>query len=432
MKLIKRLSTRQLVMIGNFLEFFDLYLYVHLGFLIQQHLFPNFRESTVRIVSFCGLYFFAPIACLFWGYIGDTKGRRKVLVTSSFILSISTTLIAFIPDYSWWQDDSKIYSFIILMILRTLQGMAIGGEPFAAGLYAMENVRDEKYVPVELAKMNMSESAGGMLALGLAYISMNYLNFWECSWRIPFIVAGFSTLYVMYIRSYLNETDEYARVPSDTQLSYFSTHAAEIIKSFYFLKTNFFCNAILCMSYPVLFIFNYSFLSPLVVKTLGYPKEFLIAYNFCIVLGCFLFGYLAVRIPVELNWNKKITMGCYHVISAVCVIAFMMGIINRGWPIGWYIAIQVLMMTGIAWTLIAPSIVKAFPVTKRFTYTTMGASFSRITYFILFILIFPYVFDMNNVKLLGSICLIVIALAMVAVYLYVSYKDLSKAYILNT
>jgi MHS family proline/betaine transporter-like MFS transporter len=423
---LKKLQTNTLVTICNFLEFFDIYLYVHLGFMIQRHLFPNFDENIIRIVSLCSLYCFAPIACIFWGYIGDTKGRRKVLISSSFILAMATFLIAYIPEYSYWGAEQKNYGFIILMVLRMIQGMAIGGEPFAAGLYAMENVQDQKQIPVALAKMNMTEHAGGMLALFSSYIAINYLNFWDWSWRIPFILAGFSSLFVLYIRIYLTETHEYEQISIDKPPFSFNSYTSEFIKNFTMLKRNFFCNAILCLSYPVFFIFNFTFISPLIVSTFGYHKDFLITYNFYIVLGCFVTGYLAVKIPVELNWSKKITMATFHLLTFFCVIAFMAGIIDQQWSIGWYILIQIIMMTGIAWTLIAPSLVKVFPINNRFIFTTMGASLSRIFYFIVFIVVLPNIFDMNNVKVLGLICLIVISLAMLAVFLYVPYNNTKK------
>lgn len=445
MKFLERFSTGQLVRMGNFLEYYDLYLYVHLGVVLQQHLFPETSDTFVKNFSLLGLYLIGPLASLIWGYVGDTKGRRVVLVKSSIFAAVVTTLIAFIPEYSWWDNDKKYFPLLILLLLRLMQSMAIAGESQAAKLYSMETYMskdkkdffdnnawwNQKYLPISVTLMTMGESAGGMLALGMTHISIHYLGFLEWSWRIPFIFGALSVIFVVYIRSYISETAEFRSISKEPTILSFGSHIKTLKNEFVIKKKAVACYMLLCASYPVLFVFSYTFLSPMVIKALGYPKEFILTYNFFLVSAELCIEYFLVKIPVSLNLNKKVAMVFYHLITLSCVLAFISGIIDLHWHMAWYIVIQVMMISGINWNLIYGSVVKSFSITRRFTSMVFYGSSTKIIQFMVFSFVLPVFLNMNDVVIYGSCCCVIIFGAIIAACVFSPYQPPREFYFLR-
>ncbi len=433
MNFLKRFQTNTLVMIGNTLEYYDLYLYIHLAFLINKHFFPDIEPDNqiLKIFSLVSMYFVAPLASIFWGIYGDLIGRKKVLILGSFLMAFSTSIIMIIPNYNWWPESLKIMPIFLLFILRILQGIAIAGEPLAAKLYSIENLqaskKDEniiisKIIPMNVATMSMTQSVGGMIALGIAGLSINFLS-WEHAWRIPFIVAFLSCGFIFYLRFFVSETKEYINAPFNKRFSILNTE--EIRKHFNslrFSKVAFFACAILCFSYPCIFVFNFTVLSPIVVKKFGYTQEFLINYNFIITFFEFLFTYLTVYIPIKLNFDKKITMLVYHVIVAVCMLTFYFGKIDKDLPLWYYITLQIFMISFVNWNLIFGSIIKSLPVLQRFTQMSLAFAIGKLITFFLSILIVPYFCGNENIQNYCLILLVVLGFSMIAVCFYIPYE----------
>jgi MHS family proline/betaine transporter-like MFS transporter len=427
MNFLKRFQPKTLVMIGNIFEYLDLYLYVHLAVILHQKFFPQISidDNSVKVFTFMGLYIISPLARLFWGVFGDLRGRRGVLVKSSIFTSLITFLVVFIPTYDSMPLEYKMIPFYILFTLRILQAVGIAGEPLAAKLYALENVKDNvRDLPLSATKMCMTQMAGGILALGSAQIAMSLP--WDFAWRFPFLLAFLGSILIMYIRLYLTETKEYQELPvSSKQVKLFDFLISEIWQAQNFKNITFISFTVLSVSYPILFVFSYTFLSPLVVKQLGHPKDFIIVYNLILCVLELIFAYVSVWIPVKLGLSKKWVMGIYHLISITTVIIFATGIISKNLPMGVYLLLQVILITGVNWDLIFGSVAKTFPITQRFCLMAIGGSGASILQYILVAFILPFFLDMKDIEIYAMVCTAFIILAMIMVYLYIPYENLA-------
>lgn len=435
MTFLKKQSSYNLVFFCNFLELFDLYLYVHLSSVLHKHLFPWLDDSFLKYFSMAGIYLIAPLASLWWAKRGDSYGRRSVLILSSLVTGIVTTMIAFIPDHTCWAETQKYYPLIILVILRLIQGIALAGEPSAAKLYSVESYinedRDmffknnaqwnERYLPIAVTKMTMSEGFGGILALGLMFFSNNFLADHSWGWRFPFIFAAISSIFVMIIRNTLMETEDFRRftkpIPIGSLQYYF-----KILKDGCLInKKNGLIFLVLSMSYPVLFGFNFTFFSPLIIKKLGYEKDFIYIHNFWIIFAHVFLEYLMAYIPCKREWQKYRTMAVYHVIAAIGVAVLIYGSLQN-WPIWIYIVIQTITMLGITWNLIYGYVLKKFPIEDRFKLMATYGGGARILSYVLFLIIFPMFFNFEKVLHYGIICIIMILASMYAAKKFTNSK----------
>ncbi|WP_341755787.1 MFS transporter [Candidatus Tisiphia endosymbiont of Ptychoptera albimana] len=107
--------TTGLLLIGTFLEYFDLMLYIHLAILLNDLFFPKTdpqAASLLAALTFCLTYIFRPVGALIFGYIGDNIGYKATIVTTTFIMAISCIIIANLPVY----DQIGIVSTWIIII----------------------------------------------------------------------------------------------------------------------------------------------------------------------------------------------------------------------------------------------------------------------------------------------------------------------------
>lgn len=433
--MLKKLSNRSLVLIGNTLEFFDLYLYTHLAIIINQKFFPGFPPDhfILKGISLMNLYLFAPMACLAWGMLGDLQGRKKVLLVSSFAMGICTFLIALLPEYAWWDEGYGEISILLFLLLRLFQGVAMAGEPLAAKLYSVEESTDvEKELPRWVAKMTAAEMMAGIGALGSGYITLHYLMpYWSQAWRFPFFLAFLSVLVTIMIRRHLNEAQEYDEAETylaktyDQPVNVFKAEQyAMLIKSINFGSRNIWVYVILALTYPLVFVINFLHISPMIVKKFGYAPEAILQYNLAIVCGELFLTLSSVYIATALRLPKKATMIIFQAIAVSMLGLFAYGIIDQEFPLWVYIFCQAMMISFTCWNLVYGSILKTFPVIQRFTILSAGWGIARIINFILITIGLSFLISKYGISSACAAAAGFIILGMIAVCAYVPYEKL--------
>src|SRR5699024_7113432 len=113
--------------VGQFVEFYDMALYGIAAVTLSRLFFPPGSETAGLLMLFAtyGVAFFVrPVGGLFFGALGDKIGRRNVLVATLLLIGVATTLIGLLPTY----ESLGIWSTVLLVVLRLLQGFSAGGE----------------------------------------------------------------------------------------------------------------------------------------------------------------------------------------------------------------------------------------------------------------------------------------------------------------
>lgn len=198
---------------GSVIEWFDFLVYGTVAALVfNKMFFPNdnpFVSTMLAYASFSLTFFFRPLGGVIFAHIGDRIGRKKTLFLTLMLMGGGTVAIGLLPDY----NTIGIWAPILLMLLRILQGIGIGGEWGGALLLAYE------YAPKHQrglygAVPQMGISLGMLLAAGV--VSLLTLlpdeQFLTWGWRVPFVGSIVLVFIGLWIRNGLDETPEFKRM----------------------------------------------------------------------------------------------------------------------------------------------------------------------------------------------------------------------------
>jgi MHS family proline/betaine transporter-like MFS transporter len=194
-------------LIGNFMEWFDFAVYGFVAAIIGATFFPA-SNPTAQLLSslavFGVAFFFRPFGGAIFGYIGDRIGRKASLAAAIIMMSLSTTLIGLLPGYA----QIGIWAPILLVVIRLIQGLSVGGEWTGASAflveYAPKNKRGRWASLISMtAAIGMVAGSGTvyLLTLGLSEEHMNSFG-----WRIPFLAALPIGIVGLYMRVKLEDT----------------------------------------------------------------------------------------------------------------------------------------------------------------------------------------------------------------------------------
>lgn len=364
------------VLTGNFLEYFDLYMYVHLAYVIQKHFFVEAHTPLLNTFTFANLYLFGPIGCIIFAYLGDTFGRKKVIVSTSLIMAFCSSAIGFLPTY----NDVGALAGVMLIALRILQGISLSGEPVAAMLYLIESV-PYRYAPLVVAVGSSTVCLGGAIALGIGYLA---IQFWgEEAWRVPFYLGSFFCFFSLWMRWNLAESKEFLEYTSEHK-AFFAQQKQESILNFYrsleFKQRNFFCWIAMVCVYSVAFGISYIYLGKYLLSHAGLTEQELLAHNFkvslCEMAVCLVEGLMVVYF--SLNVKKYIFL---RTLIFLCILPFIIRLFAFSPSVAAIFIVQVAFVTLSDHSVVAASLTKTFPVIGRYSLTGMGWAYAKFLNF---------------------------------------------------
>ena len=312
--------------LGNFIEWFDYASYSYLATVIALVFFPG-EDRTVAVMSTFGVFALSflvrPIGALFWGNMGDKKGRKWALSISILLMSGATFLIGCLPTYAMIGVGAPL----LLLLLRMVQSFSAAGEYAGAATFIAE------YAPTNhrgfYCSMVPASTAAGLLVGSLFATAM--FNIWgadsqfvtEWGWRIPFWLAGPLGYITHYIREHLEDSPVYEQMQNDLKAkglkgedkpmrTLFKKHFKRLVISFG-----------ACVLNAVGFYAVLTYLPNYLATTLNYdPASASIITN--IVLVVYIgFIFLSGRISDRLGRKKMLIAACVGFI-VLTVPAFML------------------------------------------------------------------------------------------------------------
>jgi MFS family permease len=206
---------------GTAIEFYDFFVYGTAAALVLGPLFfPTFSPLAGTLAAFgtFGVGFVArPLGSVLFGHIGDRHGRRPVLVASLLLTGASTVAVGCVPTY----DTIGVAAPVLLLVLRFLQGLGLGGEWGGAVLLTVEHAPAERR-GLWSSFPQIGPALGFLLANGVVLglsATLTDAQFAQWGWRVPFWAAGVLAVVGLWLRSSLAESpsflgiDDHARVP---------------------------------------------------------------------------------------------------------------------------------------------------------------------------------------------------------------------------
>jgi MFS family permease len=202
--------------LGTVFEWYDFYLYGSLGVYIGYAFFNSYPETTRNIfvlLAFAAGFLVRPFGALVFGRLGDLVGRKYTFLVTILIMGFSTFLVGLLPGSA----TLGIAAPIILLLLRMLQGLALGGEYGGAATYVAEHAPHGRR---GFYTSWIQTTATGGLFLSLVVIlivqqTMSKDAFAEWGWRIPFIISAVLLGISVWIRMRMNESPAFKKMKEE-------------------------------------------------------------------------------------------------------------------------------------------------------------------------------------------------------------------------
>ncbi|MBX2950696.1 MAG: MHS family MFS transporter [Crocinitomicaceae bacterium] len=206
--------------LGTLIEWYDFYIFGSLATIIGSKLFPSDAGASALINTlaiFAAGFIVRPFGALVFGRLGDLIGRKYTFLLTLVLMGGSTFLIGLIPSY----ESIGYAAPILVLILRLVQGLALGGEYGGAATYVAEHAPKGKR-GFFTSWIQTTATLGLFISLGVIVMTKNMLGndaFADWGWRVPFLLSILLVVVSIYIRMKMHESPEFSRLKSEGKVS---------------------------------------------------------------------------------------------------------------------------------------------------------------------------------------------------------------------
>ncbi len=192
---------------GTLIEWYDFYIFGSLATIIATQFFPKDNPTAAflsTLATFAAGFVVRPFGAIFFGRLGDIIGRKYTFLVTLLLMGGSTFAIGLVPDY----DTIGVFAPIIVLLLRLLQGLALGGEYGGAATYVAEHAPDHRR-GYYTSWIQTTATLGLFVSLGVILgcrLSMGEDKFASWGWRVPFILSIVLVLLSYILRMKLRES----------------------------------------------------------------------------------------------------------------------------------------------------------------------------------------------------------------------------------
>lgn len=409
-----------LLSIGTFLEYFDLFLYVHMAVFLNEIFFPKTDPHTAALLTafaFCSTYVLRPVGALIFGYIGDHIGRKATVTITTTLMAVSCLVMANLPTYA----QIGIFAAYIVTIVRILQGMSSMGEVIGAELYLTEATKPPIQYTV-VSAMAMFGALGGSAALGFASLVTD-LGF---DWRLAFWFGSIVAIIGGIARRRMQETPEFlaAKQKRKEKVAQAKDIHTGVAGDPTTKVNNVTAVALFCIhaSWPVCFYFAYMYCGNILKDTYNLTATEIIHQNFIVsMLQLFSWSTMAVMS----YWINPIKIVKARLIFFMIFILFSPYLFSNAASAFDILIIQsCIVVFGFTGNPAIPICYKHFPVFKRFTSAAFAYALSRAVVYIFTSFGLVYLAEIFNVWVA---LVVMVPVAIIFAYSILHFEKLEKA-----
>jgi len=205
--------------LGTVFEWYDFYLYGSLAGIISKQFFSGVNDTAafiIALMAFAAGFAVRPFGAIIFGRLGDLIGRKYTFLVTILIMGMSTAIVGMLPNY----DQIGVSAPVVLICLRLLQGLALGGEYGGAATYVAEHAPKGRR-GFFTSWIQTTATLGLFLSLLviLACRTLMGKEFDEWGWRVPFLLSILLLIVSVYIRLQLNESPIFQRMKNEGKAS---------------------------------------------------------------------------------------------------------------------------------------------------------------------------------------------------------------------
>lgn len=297
------IKTLWLSSLGGMLEFYDFIIFVFFAPYISKLFFPAELDPFWQVLNtygaFAAGYLARPLGGIVMAHFGDRYGRKNMFMLSIVLMVIPTFALGLMPTF----NSISYLAPILLICIRILQGISIGGELPGAWVFMSEHAKKESLF---LSTGVLTAAVVGGILLGSIVSLIMHLNFdamviKEWAWRIPFLIGGIFGIISIYLRKFLSETPVFKEMKERNDIekmplkSVFVNFKINTILSILFTWVLTGCIVVMILLMP-------NFMTNIFAKD-GYVRvDFIYMQMICVFLmcsGCIIYGYLSDKFGLE-------------------------------------------------------------------------------------------------------------------------------------
>src|ERR1700709_878558 len=202
--------------LGTVFEWYDFYIYGTLGAYLAKYFFSNVPANVgfiFALLTFAAGFAVRPFGALIFGRLGDMIGRKYTFLITMSLMGVGTFFIGLLPGYATW----GIAAPIVLIALRLVQGLALGGEYGGAAIYVAEHA-PAKQPGYSTSWIQTTATLGLFMALLLILGIRTWMGeaaFGDWGWRVPFLLSGILLGVSIWIRLSLSESPIFAKMKEE-------------------------------------------------------------------------------------------------------------------------------------------------------------------------------------------------------------------------
>ncbi|WP_407523716.1 MFS transporter [Lacibacter sp. MH-610] len=212
--------------VGTLIEWYDFYIFGSLATVIANQFFPKTNPTAAllsTLATFAAGFIVRPFGALLFGRLGDIVGRKYTFLLTLILMGGSTFAIGLIPSY----ESIGFLAPILVLLLRLLQGLALGGEYGGAATYVAEHAPANKR-GFYTSWIQTTATLGLFVSLGVILITRHSLDsdlqtsiakFNDWGWRVPFLVSILLVIVSIYIRLKMNESPLFSKLKAEGKTS---------------------------------------------------------------------------------------------------------------------------------------------------------------------------------------------------------------------
>lgn len=364
-----------LLSVGTFLEFFDLMLFIHMAVLLNDLFFPKTDPLTASLLSafaFCSAYIFRPIGALFFGWLGDSIGRKVTVTITTMMMAVSCVTVASIPTY----EDIGITAAYLITICRIVQGLSSIGEIVGAELYLTEITKPPIQYPV-VSLIEVIAVTGATVALCIAAFTISF----GLNWRYAFWVGAIIAVIGAVARNSLRETTDFIDAKRCLQNrvkdidNNFSTTTDENLYLGKLDKKSVLAYFFMDCCWPFFFYFTYIYCASIYKNSFNYDISKILQQNILVSLVQIIAWLILAFLSYRIHPLKILKTRLFIFLPFMCLLPLIMDNIKD--PL--YLLFVQIFIAGFAITT-TPAIAvifSHFTIFKRFTCSSMVYALSR-------------------------------------------------------
>jgi MFS family permease len=206
--------------VGTLIEWYDFYIFGSLATILSVQFFPKGNPTAAflsTLATFAAGFIVRPFGAIVFGRLGDLVGRKYTFLVTLVLMGGSTFAIGLVPGY----ESIGIFAPVIVLVLRLLQGLALGGEYGGAATYVAEHAPPHKrgfYTSFiqTTATLGLFVSIGVILAVR-QWVGVDEFNVW--GWRVPFILSAILVGVSIFIRLKMQESPLFTKIKAEGKIS---------------------------------------------------------------------------------------------------------------------------------------------------------------------------------------------------------------------